>query len=357
MRFKFAFIILSFFIYTKNLPIPFYSGYKARKAYQRKDYNCVKNILEKEQVNSPKDPELNYNLGTAYYKLREYEKAKSNFERATQNCSDDQKKLKEISYFNWGNSFYKNCLRVLGDDWEKKDVDEKKMEAAINEVERSIEKYRNVLVLNKKSEKAKINKKKTEELLKKLKQKQQQQQQQKQDQEKQEQEEKQQDKDQQQKDDEQKSQEQKKDKQDSMDQDSTEKDGKDKDSQEKEQKRNDGAQNGKENEQDGKDDKLDDEKRDKEEQSVDKKDEHDKDFQKEEQEKTGQPADESKKEKQEKQEIGVADQKDIEKELKEKGMRVILDNLQSDESKLQKKLIMQKSKGEQQRMSSKQKPW
>ena len=45
------------------------------------------------------------------------------------------------------------------------------------------------------------------------------------------------------------------------------------------------------------------------------------------------------------------------KDMKEKGMRVILDNLQSDELKRQKALILQKSKGSDKYLSGNQKPW
>ena len=46
-----------------------------------------------------------------------------------------------------------------------------------------------------------------------------------------------------------------------------------------------------------------------------------------------------------------------EESMKERGMKVILDSLQSDESKLQKKLILQKSKGDSQLLDSNQRRW
>jgi len=131
--------LLLFFITPKLCAISFLTDYKASKSYQNKDYKKTKQILEQEQVEYPDDALLNYNLGNVYYKLGKFEPAKTNFGRAVSNCKNEQKALKEQAYFNWGNSFYKNCLDFLGPDWEKNKIEDEKLDFAISEVKGSMQ--------------------------------------------------------------------------------------------------------------------------------------------------------------------------------------------------------------------------
>lgn len=382
MKFKFLFVLL-FIFSTKNI-FPFFDSYKARNAYLNKDYKKAKDILEKQQIDNPNDAKINYNLGSAFYKLNDFENAKSNFERAVQ-YSGDNKELKERSYFNWGNSFYKNCLRILGLDWEKKDIEDKVLDEAINQAQRSIEKFDNTLVLNKENEKAKINKQVVEKLLESLQQKKQQQQQDKQDQKNQDQDKQDQDKnkDQQNKQDknQQDDQKSKQDNQDNKDDSKDQKNqqgqkdkdqqeqgdqenkqesqehGEQPDSKEQEKEGDDGSKDSESDEQNGEKNDLDKKQSGEEEQGVDQKDKHDTTSPESEGKEDNQSDKEGKQQEQKMQETGFAEQKDFEKELKEKGMRVILDKLQDEESKLQKVFIMQKSKGAKKQLNDKQKPW
>ena len=125
MKNKIYFLITIICIYTTNaialnlLPEFLFAKYHAHKAFQNKDYQKTKSILEKEQVQNPNNPYVNYNLGTVFYKLKEYNNAKENFQRATQNFSINNKQFLEQTNFNLGNCFYKNTLVTLGENWEK----------------------------------------------------------------------------------------------------------------------------------------------------------------------------------------------------------------------------------------------
>ena len=325
----------------------FLADYKAQKAYQEKDYKKTKTILETEQVDDPDNPILSFNIGTANYKLADYKQAQLNFEHAAKNSKEN--KLKEVSYFNWANSFYKNCLKELGPNWEKEKIDDKKLEFAINEVQQAIEKYKNALVLNPENEMAKFNKKKAEELLEKLQQKKQQQDQQKQDQK--EDKDKQEQKDQQQQDQQQKQ---------NQDQSSQNKDEGKQDKQEQ-QKGEDHPEQSEKEKQDGQDDQL---KQEQEKQEQQKEGDHDKSSsdkkEKQEQQQSEQNLEQEQQKNQEMQEQmgqGVEEKEEKQADIKEKGMQVILDKLQNEESNLQKKIIMQKSKGDTKQLNKNQKPW
>ena len=147
---------------------------KANAAYHTGDFATAREILEKEQVEKPNDPLINYNLGTIYYKQKEYQFAKESFQRAATHAFSNNKSLLEKSYFNLGNSFYKNTLEMLPEGWEKddKNLPEETKNKAIAEVQEAIEKYKNALNLNKDNKRTQTNKKKAEELLSKLQKKQ-----------------------------------------------------------------------------------------------------------------------------------------------------------------------------------------
>jgi hypothetical protein len=346
--------------------------YKASNAYVKKDYNRVREILEKEQIDNPNDAHLNYNLGTVYYKLNQLEKAKFSFDRAVNNCSSKKNQLKEISLFNLGNSLYKNCLQILPPDWEKNDLEQQLLDAAIKEVQGAVERYKNVLTLNKDNNKAKVNLKKAEELLKKLQDKKQKQQQQnehqdkqkdqQQDKQKQDQQQ-QQNKDQQSQQDKQQSQQDKSQKnqdqqgQGKQDQkESAEKDDKNQKDQQQNKEGEKNSQQGEDKRNDRTNDKLKDQETRNKEEGISQESTHEKDSQKKEQQ-TAQPEENGTEEGQDKQEGATFAQNGQEENQKEKGLRGILDALQSDESKMQKAFIMQKSKGQDKRLDSKQKPW
>jgi len=287
------------------------------------------NYWQKKQIDKYDDPIVNYNLGVALYKAGQFDSAKQNFQRTLDYGLDNKSdaiKLRAKTYFNSGNCFYKNCLGILGPDWEKEEkIDDKKLERAINEIKGAIEKYKNVLVLDKENEPAQNNLKLAEELLKKLEQKKQQQDQKQDKQDKQDKQ----------------NQDQKQDKQD-QDQKQDKEDKQDK----QDQNKSDQGKNDKQEKQDKKQDQKDQQdKQDKQNQDKngqDKKDKREQE-QKQEQQPSGAPAGGKEEEKEE--------------SSARRGMRAILENLEDDESKLQKALIYQYMKGTQEQEQAGQKPW
>jgi hypothetical protein len=351
MKYILRILIFLLLLLPKNVcAISWFTNYRLGKAYQQKDYKKVRDILEKEQVDNPNDAQLNYNLGAVYYKLNQIERAKNSFDRCVKNCSADQKALKEISHFNLGNCLYKICLEFLPKAWEKMEtIEDQKLNPAISQVQGAVENFNNVLTLNDKNKKAKVNQKKAQELLEKLlkKRKPQQNQQQQQDKQNQDQQEKHQSKDQKSQDGSEQKQDQK---------DLAEKDDKNKKNQQQQQKGQDGAQESADKGNDGADNKFQDKQEAQKDKGVSQESTHDQDSQKNEQQ-TAQSEENGTKEEQEKQAQAAFGQEGKEDGLKERGFRVILDDLQSDESKMQKMVIKQKSKGQETRLDSKQKPW
>lgn len=156
--------------FCKNLFLlslfPFYDAYKA---YEQKNYEITQDILEKEQIDKPNDRLINYNLGTTYYKQKNYDLAKESFQRAAASSFGKDNNILEKSYFNLGNAFYQKTLSILPPDWEKQEkIDPEILKSAINEIKQSIEKYDQIVKANEQNEKAKTNKKAAEEILKKL---------------------------------------------------------------------------------------------------------------------------------------------------------------------------------------------
>jgi len=123
--------------------------------------------LQDEQVNDPNNPQTNYNLGVSLYKQKQFEQAITNFDRSIKNCSDKDIVLKKYGYFNLGNSFYKNALSKLPENWENSEVEDKVLDAAVNLIKNAIDNYKSCLKLEKNSQ-SEHNKNKSEELLKKL---------------------------------------------------------------------------------------------------------------------------------------------------------------------------------------------
>jgi hypothetical protein len=169
---KILIIILSLTNFSLDA-LPWFPSQSAKKAYDTKDFAKAQEILEKKQVDDPLNPLINYNLGTVYYKQKDYDAAKESFSRAATHFFGKDKNLHEKSLFNLGNSFYKKTLSILPEGWEKeKELDEKIKKEAISEITQSIEAYKKALSINSENEKTKTNKKAAEEILKKLQKKQ-----------------------------------------------------------------------------------------------------------------------------------------------------------------------------------------
>ncbi len=270
------------------------------------DYKAAEARLKLLQVEKPFDGEINYNLGVLQYKQGKFSEAKENFIRALENLKNNTELLYK-TLFNLANSFYKNSLSILGDNWETKDLDQNVLMSAIQEVKKSIEEYKKVI----NNDKAKINKKYAEDLLKKL--------------------------------------EQKKQNQNKQDKEKKEDKNKDKSSKQDQQQNQDKDQDNKEKQKDDNSSDQQEQKNKDQEKNKDKQDQHSKQDQKH------KPEQDKNQEKTEQSETGQEAQVKAE-DMELKGMRALLENLQSGEEKLQKALINRKIAGNIQQRSD-QKNW
>ncbi len=381
--FKFVRVLFCFIFFFSFVQASIFSDYRAKNAYSNSEFKKTIQILEKEQVEKPNDPIINYNLGTAYYKLNNFEQAKQNLHRCVSNCTEEQSKIKEKAYFNWGNALFKSGLKLLGNNWEKEQVSNETLDKAITEIKSSIEKYGNVLVLNKDNEWASSNKKKAEELLRKLEEKKQQNKQEQNKDNSDKQDGSHQDGSHQDGDNKEKSESDSNDKQNSSQE--NKKNGQSQKSEQKD-KRDNSSQDSKENGDKGKDKELDSNKNSGKDHSMDKREQNssshrdgeqkqnqdlmnqdstDQDSQKED---TGQDLKQQEKSFENKKEtsgqqvgaqqvgaqlVGSKEKNDI----KSKMLRAVLDDLQNDEAELQKAMIRYKSKGAKPKLNQGQKPW
>lgn len=296
--------------------------------YDKKTPEENVNDLAIEQINSPNDPYINYNLGVALYQTRKYEAAKNNFERAVNNAQN--KKLKEFSYFNLANSCYKNALSCLPANWESEStkIEQDKLTVAIDNAKSAVKNYESLLESNKQHEHAKTNLKKAKDLVEKLMKKQPQQKQ-----------------NQNQKD----QQEGDKSKQDQQDQQQKQ-DGQQDKSQDKssedERKQNQSGENKQDNQQD---------KSQKESSGQEKEQDQAKSAEQKESQQSKESSDQ-KAQAQQMQMQQASGQETQKESAEEKSMRLMLENLQSDEDSLQK-LIIQRQTKDQKPLQSGQKPW
>ncbi len=163
MKKAFTYIfVVGFFATLWQSPLVAWSWFKK----QPKTIQQVQADLEKQQINDPTNPYVNYNLGVAAYKNSEYAAAEKNFALAIAHASDSQ--LKEHSYFNAGNALYKAALAALGSKWKTSKVEDAVLDTALDLVSQAITRYEGVLVLKAEHERAIANKAVCEELLREL---------------------------------------------------------------------------------------------------------------------------------------------------------------------------------------------
>ena len=77
---------------------------KGEEAFQRGDYLQASEYYQEKLGTSPKDPELNYNYGTAAFKNNMYDEAIAAFGKA---LKSDNIELQKKAYYNQGNSYYR----------------------------------------------------------------------------------------------------------------------------------------------------------------------------------------------------------------------------------------------------------
>lgn len=103
--------------------------------------------LQRKQIDDPTNPYINYNIGVASYKKKQYGVASSSFERAIQNAPD--KPLFKIqAHFNLGQSHYHQALETVGSSWQTAKLNDETIDKAVDQTVRSIKEFEAVLVLD-----------------------------------------------------------------------------------------------------------------------------------------------------------------------------------------------------------------
>lgn len=296
--------------------------------------------LQQKQADSPNDPYVNYNLGVALYKAGKFSQAQTNFERAV--VSATQPDLKKRCYFNMGNSLYKDARTSLPDNWEQQDVPAETLDAAIGKTSFALQKYESVLLLDKNHEPAQTNQKAAKEFLEKLTRKKQQQE--KKDQNKKDQkQDKNKDKD-----------DKNKDKQ--QQQGNNEQQGQDKSNQQDHSQKQEQQKQPQPKDQGDKEKQQENNQQQKEEQGKgeQKKNPHDKQQQQKQQ---GQAPNQTPQPDQQQNAQGANAAENKPENMEQRGMRALLDNLQQDEARLQKALVVKQLKENEKPRESSQRPW
>jgi hypothetical protein len=310
---------------------------------------------QRQQIDYPNDPDINYNLGVATYLAGKFDDAKASFNRTLEHCAKN-KILKKQALFNLGNACLKQSLNNLPGNWEQEEnIDSSLLDTAINGVKEAIDTYQKFIDVEPEHMKGSTNKRYAEEILKKLeeKKKQQQQQHDKNDQSQQNQ---QQQQDNQQKNNQQQSSQQQNQQQQGQSQGNQQEKNDQKDDQQGQNEsgsKQPAEQSGNQRPQGG-NDKFDTKEGEKKDQ-----DNMPHDQSHEQKQPQQQPQSQGTQESQEKQAIEQAGA--IASEQKEtaemRRMRALLENLQSDESQQQKQLLMRKAKQQEQAPSYGQKSW
>lgn len=78
---------------------------KAQTAYKKGNYQEALHNYTRAQVDKPDSAKLKYNIGNAFYRLKDLQKSLETYSSALKNKTDD--KLKSKLYYNMGNTAYK----------------------------------------------------------------------------------------------------------------------------------------------------------------------------------------------------------------------------------------------------------
>ncbi len=123
--------------------------------------------LENDQIDNPTDPYINYNLGVARYKEGQYTEAIKNFAQSLLHVGDDLA-LKKRGYFNQAKNFYSYAQSLLGPDWEQSNLEEQKLNQALESTQNACTSFKAFLELDPGSMRGKKALAESEELLRKL---------------------------------------------------------------------------------------------------------------------------------------------------------------------------------------------
>jgi Ca-activated chloride channel family protein len=131
IRFTIFFLLSIFFIDIHYGETFIERAGKGKKLYEEKKYNEALDYYLDKQIDDPDNPALAYNSASAYYKLKEYEKAEKLFMSLAQT---EDKELAEKSFYNLGNTKYR-----------------------LGKLEEAVESYRKALDLNSNDKDAQYN--------------------------------------------------------------------------------------------------------------------------------------------------------------------------------------------------------
>jgi Ca-activated chloride channel homolog len=278
--------------------------------------------LQRQQIDAPLDPEINYNLGVALYHVGRFDEATTHFARTLAQTQKD-KKLIPQALFNKANASLKHTLSILPPRWEQQEnIEPQLLDNALAHVATALEDYQSFLTLQTENLKAQTNKKYAEKLKEKLEKKKQ----------------KQQNKNKQQQDQNKQQQDQQK----QEPQNQSEKNQQDKQNQPNDQKNQD-----RENRQQG---------QEKQQQQQQKEQQHKDQSKSEQNQQSTTQGTHGNEEKQAQQQKDVQQAQQHETP-EDRRMRALLENLQSDESQQQKALMQRQVTAQQPQPERGQKPW
>jgi Ca-activated chloride channel homolog len=114
MKIKFINTIIIVFTFTAlSTADQLYSkNKKANQLYNKGEYQEALKMYEGLSVESPTEPKIKMNKGSAYYKLKDLEKAEESYNNAAANCKD-KKTLADL-YYNLGNIQYMQGEELAG---------------------------------------------------------------------------------------------------------------------------------------------------------------------------------------------------------------------------------------------------
>tara|TARA_B100000315_G_C14542357_1_gene571550 strand:- start:780 stop:1619 length:840 start_codon:yes stop_codon:yes gene_type:complete len=163
MKKKISLLLISFLIFSLGECLGFSKAKKEVKKgnllYNKKDFNQALERYKEAFKDLPESGIVNFNLGSAYYKKKNYKKAAEHFEKAL--VSDDEA-LEGKAHYNSGNAKYMQAIEARDQGLTK----------AVNLLEESLHHYKQALSIDSSDEDAKYNfefaKKELERLKKEL---------------------------------------------------------------------------------------------------------------------------------------------------------------------------------------------
>ena len=142
---------------------------RAKKNYEKSDYQAAADTYQKALEKSPESDVLNFGMGTTLYKQEKYPEAIQHLEKSLLSPSPD---LQSMGHYNLGNALYRDGIQKENSN----------LEQAVQQLERSLEHYTSALKHDDKDKDAQYNYDFVKKELERLKEKLQKQQQQKKDQ-------------------------------------------------------------------------------------------------------------------------------------------------------------------------------